>query len=125
MIVVKQKGDFKHFENFSKKALRRDYLEILDEYCQRGVEALKAATPTDTGETADAWGYEIESDKKQTKVYFTNSHENNGVNVVILLIHGHATRGGTYVQGVDFVTPALQPVFEDISKGMHMELMKY
>lgn len=125
MIVVKQKGDFKNFEVFSKRALRRDYLEILDEYCQRGVEALKAATPTDTGETADAWGYEIESDQKQTKVYFTNSHENNGVNVVILLIHGHATRGGTYVQGVDFVTPALQPVFEDIAKGIRMELMKY
>lgn len=124
MIKIRHKGNFNHFERFSNRVLRRDYLNILSDYARRGVEALKAATPTDSGDTANAWDYEIEDSKGSTTIWFTNSHENNGVNVAILLIYGHATKNGSYVQGIDFVSPALAPVFQDLSYKMWMEVTK-
>lgn len=124
MIKVRQKGNFNHFERFSNKVLRRDYLNILSDYAAKGVEALKNATPTRSGDTANAWNYEIESGDGRTTIWFTNSHENNGVNVAILLIYGHATRNGSYVQGIDFVSPALEPVFRELSDRMWTEVTK-
>lgn len=124
MIKVRHKGNFNKFERFSNRMLRRDYLNILSSYAEQGVEALKAATPTDSGETANAWNYEIESGDGRTTIWFTNGHESNGANVAILLLYGHATRNGGYVQGVDFVTPALEPVFRDLSYKMWLEVTK-
>lgn len=124
MIKIKHKGDFNRFERFSNRVLRRNYLNILSSYARRGVEALKAATPVNSGETANAWNYEIESGAGKTTIWFTNSHEKNGVNVAILLIYGHATRNGSYVEGIDFVSPALEPVFRDLSYKMWMEVTK-
>lgn len=124
MIKIRHKGNFNHFERFSNRMLRRDYLNILSDYAQIGVDALKAATPMDSGETADAWNYEIESVNGKTTIWFTNGHEENGVNVAILLIYGHATRNGSYVQGIDFVSPALEPVFRDLGYRMWMEVTK-
>ncbi len=124
MIKIKQRGNFNNFEKFRNKALNRDYLNVLDEYCKKGIEALKNATPSDSGKTSNAWNYEIENTSKQTKVWFTNDHEENGVNVAILLIYGHGTRNGGYVQGIDFVTPALKPIFQDLADSMWMALVK-
>lgn len=124
MIKIKHKGDFNRFERFSNRVLRRNYLNILSSYARQGVEALKAATPVNSGETANAWNYEIESGAGKTTIWFTNSHEKNGVNVAILLIYGHATRNGNYVEGIDFVSPALEPVFRDLSYKMWMEVTK-
>ena len=124
MFKVRQKGNFNKFERFSNRMLNRNYLNILSSYAAQGVEALKAATPKASGETANAWNYEIESGDGRTTIWFTNDHENNGANVAILLIHGHATRNGSYVQGVDFVTPALEPIFRDLSYKMWLEVTK-
>ncbi len=124
MIKVRHKGNFNKFERLSNKVLRRDYLNILSDYAARGVKALKEATPSDSGDTANAWDYEIESGNGRTTIWFTNSHENDGVNVAILLIYGHATRNGSYVQGIDFVSPALEPIFRDLSYQMWMEVTK-
>lgn len=124
MIKIKHKGNFNRFERFCNRALRRDYLNALIPYCEEGVLALKAATPSDSGETANAWKYEIENTKDRTKVWFTNGHEENGANIAILLIYGHGTRNGGYVQGNDFVTPALQNVFQEIANCMWMELTR-
>lgn len=122
MIKVIHKGDFNHIERFFNRVLKRGYLNILADYCERGVAALREATPTESGETAEAWGYEIESGNGITTIWFTNSHENNGVNIAILLIYGHGTRNGGYVQGNDFVTPALQPIFQDLADKMWREV---
>lgn len=122
MITVRHKGDFSNIERFFNRALRRDYLNILSDYCQRGVKALKDATPDDSGKTADSWDYEIERGDGIISVYFTNSNENNGVNIAILLIYGHGTRNGGYVEGNDFVTPALQPIFADLADSMWKEV---
>ena len=124
MIKVRHKGNFNRFERLSNKVLRRDYLNILSDYAALGVKALKEATPSSSGDTANAWNYEIESGDGRTTIWFTNSHENNGVNVAILLIYGHATKNGSYVQGIDFVSPALEPIFRDLSYQMWMEVTK-
>lgn len=124
MITVKHKGNFNHFESFCNRMLRRDYLNIISQYADQGVEALKAATPVASGKTAEAWDYEIESGHGITTLWFTNSHEENGINIAILLIYGHGTRDGGYVEGVDFVSPALRPVFEDLADAMWKEVRK-
>lgn len=124
MITVKHKGNFNHFEAFCNRMLNREYLNVLTYYADLGVEALKAATPSDSGKTAAAWDYEIVSTSKITTLYFTNSHEENGANVAILLIYGHGTRNGGYVEGIDFVSPALRPVFQDLADAMWKEAKK-
>lgn len=122
MITVKQKGDFGNIERFFNRVLKRNYLNILADYANRGVEALRAATPVDSGETAEAWSYEIESGNGKTTIWFTNSNDDNGVNVAILLIYGHGTRNGGYVEGVDFVSPALAPIFYELADSMWKEV---
>ena len=122
MIKVTHKGDFSKTERFFNRALKQNYLNIIADYCERGLEALRAATPENSGKTADSWGYEIDRGKGITTVSFTNSNENNGVNVAILLIYGHGTRNGGYVQGNDFVTPALRPIFRDLADKMWREV---
>lgn len=124
VIKIRHKGNFNRFERFSNRMLKRDYLNILSEYANRGVAALKAATPSESGKTADSWDYEIESKDGSTTIWFTNSNENDGVNVAILLIYGHGTKNGSYVQGIDFVSPALEPVFQDLSYQMWKEVTK-
>ena len=111
-------------EKFFNHILRHDYLNILSEYAERGVQALRNATPVETGETANAWGFEIESRNEKTTICFTNSEEDNGVNVVILLLYGHGTRNGGYVEGIDFVSPALEPVFRDLADAMWKEVIE-
>lgn len=115
IISVHHKGNFNNIERFFNRVLKKDYRNILASYGERGVEALRAATPIDSGETAAAWGFEIDDRNGITSIIFTNSNENNGQNIAILLIYGHGTRNGGYVEGVDFVTPALQPIFRDLA----------
>ena len=122
MFKVRHKGSFNNFEKFCNRVLKRDYLNILSEYAERGVEALKEATPIVTGETKDAWGFEIESGNGITTIYFTNSEEDNGVNIAILLLYGHGTKNGGYVEGIDFVSPALEPVFRELADTMWREV---
>lgn len=122
MISVKHKGNFNNIERFFNRVLKRDYLNIIADYAKRGIEALKEATPVDDGETANAWNYEIESEKGITALYFTNDHIENGVNVAILLIYGHGTKNGGYVEGIDFVSPALAPIFYELADSMWKEV---
>lgn len=122
MIKVKHKGNFNNIERFFNRVLKRNYLNILADYANRGVEALKEATPTESGETANSWGYEIESADGITTIYFTNDSINEGANVVILLIYGHGLWNGGYVEPNDFVTPAIRPIFEELADKMWKEV---
>lgn len=121
MITVKHKGDFNNIERFFNRVLKRNYLNIISDYAQIGIQALKEATPVDTGTTAESWGYEIEDSNGIMTLTFTNSCIENGANVAILLIYGHGTRNGAYVEGNDFVTPALEPVFRDLANTIWKE----
>ena len=114
MITFKHRGSFKNTETFFKKLLKRDFLSNLNKYGKMGVEALSAATPRDTGKTADSWDYSIEESKNGVKIVWTNSNVNKGVNIALLLQYGHATRNGGYVMGRDYINPAIQPIFDQI-----------
>jgi len=112
MITFKQSGDFKNTDRFLKIAERLDYLDILKKYGQMGVLALASATPVDTGLTSQCWDYQIKISKGTLKIYWTNSNAVDGVLIAILLQYGHGTKNGSYVQGRDYINPAIQSVFD-------------
>lgn len=122
MIIFKHKGRFENTENSLKKAARVNYLRILNEYGRRGVIALSSATPIDTGKTARSWGYEISVTKTAYKISWTNSHVEDGVPIAIVIQYGHATRNGGYVEGRDFINPAMKSIFEDMANEIWREV---
>lgn len=95
---------------------------ILEKYGKIGVEALRSMTPVDTGETANAWYYTIEEDGPDVVLSWSNRNINDGCNIAILLQYGHGTKSGTYVQGLDYINPALRPIFEEIYRGICEEV---
>ncbi len=98
----------------------------LDSYGKMGVEALQDATPKDSGESADAWDYEVVRDKNGAKLIFTNDHVvgYNTVPVVILIQYGHLTKGGVYIEGRDFINPAIAPIYDSIANKIWKEVTK-
>ena len=116
MINIKVSGSFTTTERFLKRASELDIRNILDKYGQRGVQELRHATPVDSGKTRDLWGYEIEVRKGYQAIYWTNSSENQGVPIAIILQYGHGTGNGGYVKGVDYINPAMKNIFEGIAR---------
>lgn len=123
MITIKHKGDFKKTDNFLAKILKRDYISVLNKYGQQGVAALSAATPVDTGLTASSWSYEIVEDSSGIKIYWKNSNIVKGVSIAVILQYGHGTGTGGYVEGTDYINPALKPVFEKIADAAWKEVV--
>lgn len=124
LISVKHKGSFKNAEGFFDRALKEDYLAILHHYGKEGVRLLSEATPSQSGETAASWNYEIERNGGNTILAFTNSHENQGVNVVKLIVFGHGLWNGGYVEGNDFVTPAINALLTQLANEAWREVTK-
>ena len=122
MLKFVQHGDFRKTDNFFQKMLRTVKLSRLDKYGRMGVRALEEATPVDTGETARSWYYKIKRNKDSISILWLNSNENDGAKIAILLQYGHATRGGGYVQGIDYINPALAPVFQKIAEDSWREV---
>ena len=89
-----------------------------------GVAALKAATPRDTGKTAESWTYEIVQEKNRLAVYWKNTNVVNGVNIAIILQYGHATRDGGFIEGVDYINPAIRPIFEQMAREAWKEVVQ-
>lgn len=124
MISVRQKGDFKSLEKYLKKASKGIKIYDLDKYGREGVSALSSATPVDSGLTADSWYYEIEKTKNGIAIRFLNSNIQNGVPIAIILQYGHGTRNGGWVQGRDYINPAIQPIFDKLTKEAWREVVK-
>lgn len=122
MIKFKVAGDYKKTRRFFKNVLDRKYLCDLDKYGQEGVKLLSAATPVDTGETASSWRYEVVNQDGSYKIHFINDNVVNGCNVVILLQYGHATRNDGYVEGIDFINPAIKPLFIKLAEDAWKEV---
>lgn len=116
MIRIKQKGDFRKTERFLDKLKRKGYLESLRKWGDEGVEALSIATPKDTGFTASMWRFEIEVTETKARIVWRNDHINKDEVIAILIQFGHGTRNGGYVQGVDYINPAIKPIFDKIAK---------
>lgn len=114
MISFKQKGDFSKLTGFLEKSLEIVHLGFLDKYGREGVKALSTATPVDTGSTANSWSYEIVQKKGSVSIVFKNDYRENNIPIAIILQYGHGTKNGGYVEGIDYINPAIQPIFEKI-----------
>lgn len=107
-------GSFKDTMTFLEKIKMKSYLSNIEAIAQEGVERLKAATPVDTGVTADSWGYTISRTESSIKITWTNDNSADGIPIVVLLHYGHGTRQGGYVEGRDFINPALKPLMDKL-----------
>jgi len=116
VITFSSKGDFKNMDKFLKRMTEADFTQALSSLARQGVNALSAATPIDSGETATSWNYEIEGSKRSFSITWTNSHIDNGVPIAIILQYGHGTGTGGYVQGRDYINPAIKPIFDSIAE---------
>lgn len=124
MFSIKTKGNFSNIESFLKRSQKQDLTDILTKYAEKGLQELKIATPKDTGNTANCWNYNIVKNKNGVSIEWTNSNNNDGMPIVILLQYGHATKSGTFVQGIDFINPAIRPVFDNIAEDIGKEVFK-
>lgn len=124
MITFRQEGDFSKLTSFLEKSKELFNAGILDKYGRKGVEALAAETPIDSGETANSWYYRIENKNGSAAIVFCNSHIQNGVPIAIILQYGHGTRTGGWVEGRDYINPALQPIFDELAKEAWKEATK-
>ena len=124
MISFRQKGDFSKLTKFLERAKETVYLGDLNKYGRQGVAALASATPIDSGETASSWYYEIENNKESATITFYNSNVQNGVPIAIILQYGHGTRNRGWVEGRDYINPAIQPIFDQIVDDAWREVNK-
>ena len=124
MISFRQKGDFKKLNSYLERLEEVIKLGKLNKYGERGVSALSSATPVDTGLTASSWEYSINREKDSVSISFENTNINNGVSIAILLQYGHGTRNGGYVQGRDYINPAIQPLFDQIAEEAWKEVTR-
>ncbi len=124
MITFRQKGDFSKLTRFLERAKEVVRVGDLDKYGREGVAALASATPVDTGLTANSWRYEIEQKKGSVSISFYNTNIQNGVPIAVILQYGHATRNGGWVQGRDYINPAIQPIFDKIANEAWREVTK-
>ena len=122
MIVIKHSGSFKKTDKFLKQMSKKNYNHIYEKYAKEGVLALASVTPVASGLTADSWGYEIRSSKSAVTICWTNDNVVNGVPIAIILQYGHATRNGGYVEGVDYINPAIRPIFDRIADEVWKEV---
>lgn len=123
MISVSSRGGFSKTEAFLRRA--RDLrIQILRRYGEEGVRALSLATPKDTGETASSWYYQIKEDKASTTIEWLNRHVEDGVPIAVILQYGHGTNGGGYVEGIDYINPAMRPLFEEIANSVWKEVSR-
>lgn len=121
MIKFKHKGDFVKLTRYFERVKEAAKLD-LDKYGRAGVEALSSATPVDTGLTSRSWHYKITKKKGLIEISFNNSNIQNGVMIAIILQYGHATRNGGWVEGRDYINPAIQPIFDQITQDAWKEV---
>ena len=124
MISFRQKGDFSKLNRYFERVKEAAKISVLDKYGQSGVSALSSATPIESGKTAGSWYYEIKRQNGSVSIEFCNSNINNGVPIAIILQFGHGTGTGGWVQGRDYINPAIQPIFDKIAEDAWKEVTK-
>ena len=124
MISFSQKGDFSKLTRYFERVKKTARLSILDKYGREGVAALSSATPVDSGETASSWYYEVTNENGSAAISFYNSNVNQGVPIAIILQYGHGTGTGGWVEGRDYINPAIQPIFDEIVDAAWKEVTK-
>ena len=124
MISFRQKGDFSKTTRYMMKAKEAARIRHLDRYGQEGVAALASATPVESGLTANSWSYKIVRNRRSVTIAFENSNIQNGVPIAIILHYGHGTRNGGWVEGRDYINPAIQPIFDKLADEAWREVTK-
>ena len=123
MIQMSEKGDFKKTFKFLKAMQEKKFLSNLNKYGERGVQLLSENTPRDTGLTASSWYYKIEDDGETLTLTWYNSNvKKDYFNVALMLQYGHATKNGGWVEGIDYINPALKPLFDEMEKDIWEEV---
>lgn len=123
MFSVTHKGNFNNIERFLRKNQKIDIDHYLEKFGQAGVEALRKATPKDTGLTSESWYYRIDKDKDKTTITWCNSNTiDDWYNVAIGIQYGHGTASGVYVQGVDYINPAMRTIFDELANQIWEEV---
>lgn len=117
-------GDYTKTMRFLDRLQHKEYLSSIHEYGRRGVEALRQATPKDTGKTADSWYYEIKEGRNQTTINWCNSNINDGVCIAILIQYGHGLPNGAFVKGTDYINPAMKDIFDGLAKRCWEEVAR-
>ena len=112
MITFRHRGSLSKTAQFLERAKHAVRITDLDRFGREGVAALASATPVDSGLTASSWYYEITYTKSGAKIEFKNSNIQNGVPIAIILQYGHGTGTGGWVEGRDYINPAIQPIFD-------------
>lgn len=121
-ITFRHRGDLSMTKKFLSNARSAMRFRNIDQYAQEGLAALQAATPIDSGETADSWYYDIERTPGSVSIVYRNSNIQNGVNIAIILQYGHGTGTGGYVEGRDYINPAIRPVFDRLADDAWKEV---
>lgn len=124
MISFRQKGDFSKLNRYFERVKEAAKIGVLDKYGQAGVSALSSATPVESGKTAGSWYYEIKRQNGSVSIEFLNSNINKGVPIAVILQFGHGTGTGGWVQGRDYINPAIQPIFDKIAEDAWKEVTK-
>ena len=124
MISFRHKGDFSKLSGFLEKTRNSLRIGELDRYGREGVSALASATPVDTGLTASSWYYQIVRKNGSVSIEFHNSNIQNGVPIALILQYGHGTGTGGWVQGRDYINPAIQPIFDKLANDAWREVTK-
>lgn len=124
MVSFRQKGNLSKTTKFLEKVVDVVNPRNLDRFGREGVAALSSATPVDSGLTAKSWDYKIETKKGSTTISFYNTNIQNGIPIAIILQYGHGTRNGGWVQGRDYINPAIQPIFDKITDEAWREVTR-
>lgn len=124
MIKIAATGNFNKTERFLKRIVNGEIFKKLEVYGQRGVSALSQATPVRTGKTASSWTYEIQQSVDSFTIQWLNTNVNKGVNIAIILQYGHGTRNGGYVRGIDYINPAMRPIFDKMAQEAWQEVTR-
>ena len=124
MITISSKGNFNNTEKFFKKVISSNYLSIFEKYGKEGVRLLASATPIDSGKTANSWSYDIQKNKSGISIIWSNSNIIDGVSIAIIIQYGHATRSGSYIQGKDYINPAIKPLFDKLTEDLYKDVNK-
>lgn len=124
IITFTEKGSFRNMERYLKRLNTTQVYAILNKYGDMGVAKLSQATPTDSGETANAWYYTIEQRKGYYSIRWHNNNIQHGIPVAVLLQYGHGTRNGGFVPGIDYIMPAMRPILEEIANKAWEEVTK-
>jgi hypothetical protein len=123
-ITITQTGDFNNTEAYLARLKQEDLSAVLNKYGEMGVNALSNATPVDSGLTAASWYYTIESRRGYYSIRWHNSNVQSGLPIAVLIQYGHGTRNGGYVQGRDYIMPAIQPIFDQIAEEAWREVTR-